>query len=167
MWPPRPLSRFIVSVGTAAEECDAHDVANVAVVLLVLLLAFYVASVIRRRVHGLVPQRGIGTAADLGALADKPRVRVSEVTRTGTDRVHVVLTPEPGPTDGDRVATASDLDLMVVLRDEDFGFELLHEWRRSGKSLAIVFPPESQIVRLRSIDDLQPLTLRRVDPSVG
>ena len=29
--------------------------------------------------------------------------------------------------------------------------------------LAIVMPPDSRIVRLRSIDDLQPLTLRRVD----
>ncbi len=134
---------------------------NVAVVLLVLLLAFYVSSVIRRRVHGLVPKRGIGIASDLGTLADTPRVRVSEVTRTGPDRVHLVLTPD------DREAISSDLDLLVVLREEDFGFGLLHEWLHSGTPVAIVIPPESQIVRLRSVDDLQPLTLRRVDHSSG
>jgi hypothetical protein len=140
-------------------------VANVAVVLLVLLVALYVSAVIRRKGHGLVPRRGTGVASDLGTLADKPRVRVSEVTRTGPDRVHVVLTPAPNPTGGDRVETSSDLVFVVSLREDESGNELLNEWWRTGKALAIVVPPGSQLVRLRSIDDLQPLTLRKVaDP---
>jgi len=144
-------------------ECDAQAVANIAVVLFVLLLALYISSVIRRESHGLVPKRGTGVASDLGTLADKPRVRVSEVTRTGPDRVHVVLTPASDPIDGDRIETSADLALAVSLPEEESGNELLEEWRRSGKALAIVFPPNSRLVRLRSIDDLQPLTLRRVD----
>jgi hypothetical protein len=49
------------------------------------------------------------------------------------------------------------------LNEDDFGFGLLREWQRAGTAVAIVMPPDSHIVRLRSVDDLQPLTLRRVD----
>jgi hypothetical protein len=108
-----------------------------------------------RRRQGLVAQRGTSIGADLGALADQARVRVRSVMKEGPDRVRVVLTPEADP--------ETDLDLVVLLREDEFGFELLHEWKRSERSIAIVMPPDSRIVRLRSIDDLQPLTLRRVD----
>jgi hypothetical protein len=138
-------------------------VANIALIILVLVLAFYVISVVRRRQHGLVARRGMSIGADLGTLSDQPRVRVRAVTRTGPDRVHVVLSPEPGPVDGTKPGLASELDLDVSMREDEFGFELLHEWKRSERSIAIVMPPGSHIVRLRSIDDLQPLTLRRVD----
>jgi hypothetical protein len=138
-------------------------VANIALLIVVVVLAFYVVSVVRRRQHGLVARRGMSIGADLGALSDQPRVRIRAVTRTGPDRVHVVLSPEPGPVDGAKPRPPSDLDLDVSLREDEFGFELLHEWKRSERSIAIVIPPGSHIVRLRSIDDLQPLTLRRVD----
>jgi hypothetical protein len=64
---------------------------------------------------------------------------------------------DPGPT------APSDLDFLVSLRDEDFGSDLLEEWRRSDSSIAIVIPPNSHLVRLRSVDSLQHLTLRRVE----
>ena len=51
----------------------------------------------------------------------------------------------------------------MSLGADDSGFDLLHEWRRSASPLAIVIPPGSRLVRLRSIDSLQPLTLRRLD----
>lgn len=102
--------------------------------------------------------------ADLRAMADQPRVRVRAVTKEGPDHVHLVLAPERPDDDRSGLVPATDLDLIVALREGDFGFELLHEWHRSGSSLAIVVPPGSRIVRLRSIDDLQPLTLRRADP---
>jgi hypothetical protein len=135
-------------------------VANVALVLLLLLLVWYIISFLRRR--GIVARRGLSIGADLGMLADTPRVRVRAVTKAGPDRVRLVLSPEPSPVEGSGLTTSSDLDLVVYLREEEFGFGLLHEWKRAESSIAIVIPPNSPLVRLRSVDDLQPLTLRRV-----
>ena len=97
---------------------------------------------------------GSSIGADLGALADQPRVQVVSVTQLGPERARLVLRPE---------LEGADLDLVVVLREGELGFELLHDWNRDGSLLAIVIPPGSRLVRLRSIDDLQPLTLRRAD----
>ena len=132
---------------------NARTVANVVLVLLVVLLALSVVSFLRRRRRGIVAERGTSIGADLATLADQPRVRVRSVTQAGPDRVRVILTPDAGP----------DLDLHVLLRDDEFGFQLLHEWKRSECAVAMVIPPDSRLVRLRSIDDLQPVTLRRVD----
>ncbi|MFI5040616.1 MAG: hypothetical protein ACHQNA_01995 [Acidimicrobiales bacterium] len=132
-----------------------------ALVFILLVMGWFVLLVIRRRGRGIVAQRGVGVGADLGTLADKPRVRVRQVTRAGPDRVRLVLAAEPGA--GGPGHDPSDLDLVVLLREDEFGSELLEEWERSGRVLALVMPPGSRIVRLRSIDDLQPLTLRRVD----
>jgi hypothetical protein len=137
-------------------------VANVATVLVLLLLIWGVVAILRRS-HGVVARRGLSVGADLGSLADKPRVRVRAVTKAGPDRVRLILTPEPGPADGPGHTTSPDLEFVVFLREEQSGFELLNEWKRSEGSLAIVLPPDSRLVRLRSIDGLQPLTLRRVD----
>jgi hypothetical protein len=138
-------------------------VANVLLVLVVVLVSWFMVSTVRRRRRGIVAERGTSIGADLGTLADQPRVRVRAVTKAGPDRVRLVLTPETGPVDSPEEKTLVDLDLVVYLRDEEIGFELLQEWKRLESSLAIVMPPDSRIVRLRSIDDLQPLTLRRVD----
>jgi hypothetical protein len=138
-------------------------VANIALVILVLVVAWYVISFVRRRQRGLVARRGMSIGADLGTLSDQPRVRVRAVTRAGPDRTHVVLTPESDPDDGPPSTPPSDLDLVVLLKEEEFGFELLNQWKRLDKAVAIVMPPGTRIVRLRSIDDLQPLTLRRAD----
>jgi len=135
-------------------------VGNVALVLIGLLVVWLVVGVLRKR-SGIVARRGLSIGADLAAMADQPRVRVQAVRIEGPDRVRLVLTPEAGPDDGQGLATSSDLDLVVSLHQDDFGFELLRKWKRSESSLAIVMPPNSRIVRLRSIDDLQPLTLRR------
>lgn len=135
--------------------------ANVALVALVLLLIFFVVSFLRRRGYGIVARRGLSIGADLGALGDAPRVRVRAVVTEAADRVHLVLTPETGP--DSELPPSPDLHFTVALNDEEFGFRLLHEWKRSQSSLAIVMPPDSRIVRLRSVDDLQPLSLRRVD----
>jgi hypothetical protein len=137
-------------------------VANIVVVLAALLVVWYVVSIVRRHRRGIVAERGTSIGADLCALGDQPRVRVRAVTQSGPDRVHIVLTPETGP-GGPAFEDPPDLGLSVSLREEQFGFDLLHEWERSAKSLAIVVPPGSRIVRLRALDDLQPLTLRCVD----
>jgi hypothetical protein len=131
----------------------AFAVASVVLIVVVLLLAWWVWSIVRRHRVTLIPRRGMSVGADLGVLEAQERVHVRSVRQEGPDRVHLVLAPEAG---GD------DLDMVVFLREDEFGFDLLHEWRRSGASIAIVIPPGSRIVRLRSVDDLQPLTLSRV-----
>jgi hypothetical protein len=133
-------------------------VANVVLVLVVLAFIWVAVATVRRRRHGLVAERGMSIGADLGALSDQPRVRVQSVIQQGPDRVRVVLMPDdsrPG------AVSPKDLDLTVMLGEDDFGFEMLHKWKRSQDVLAVVVPPDSRLVRLRSVDDLQPLTLRR------
>jgi hypothetical protein len=129
-------------------------VANLVLILVVVLVTWYVVSFVRRRRHGLVAERGLSIGADLGMLGDAPRVRVAAVTQAGPERVRLALAREGGD---------EDLDLLVSLSADDFGFGLLRDWQRSQAALAIVMPPDSRIVRLRSVDDLQPLTLRRVE----
>jgi hypothetical protein len=126
----------------------------VLLVLLALMVGFLV-SVIQRRRRSLVGQRGMSIGADLGALSDQPRVRVADLEAIGPDSARLVLSPEP--------ATVEDRVFVVSLKEGDSSYRLLEEWRRSGSSLAIVIPPGSRLVRLRSIDNLQPLTLRRLD----
>jgi len=128
-------------------------VGSVVLVLVVVLVVWAVVSFVRSRRHGLEAKRGLSIGADLGMLGDAPTVAVRAVTGAGPQRVRLVLAPESGP----------ELDFVVSLSEDDFGFELLRTWQRAGSTLAIVMPPGSHIVRLRSVDDLQPLTLRRID----
>jgi hypothetical protein len=135
-------------------------VANVVLVLVVIVVVLSIGLLINRRRHGIVAERGISIGADLGAMRDQPRMRVRSVTTAAPERVRVVLTPDSDP--GDTEPTA-DLEFVVTLRDDDFGLGLLQQWQRTGASLAFVMPEGSHLVRLRSIDDLQPITLRRVE----
>ena len=135
--------------------------ANVLIVLLVVVVGVAAWSLLQRRRASVLPRRGSSVGADLGALSDQPRVRVEAVAALRAGRTRVILTPVAG-TDSERLAPG-DLDLVVLLREDEFGFGLLGGWQRSGSPLAIVIPPGSRLVRLRSIDDLQPLTLRRAD----
>jgi hypothetical protein len=129
-------------------------VANIAVVVVIALVVAAVVYRLRRHGDGIVARRGMSIGADLGAMGDRPRVRVRAVTPAGADRVRLLLAPE---------AVAAEMDLVVALGEDEFGFDLLQRWQRSQCLLAIVIPPDSHLVRLRSIDDLQHLTLRRAD----
>jgi hypothetical protein len=133
--------------------------ANVVVLLAVALLAVLAISFVQRRRHSFVPRRGISIGADLGAMSDQPRVRVQEVALIGPDRIRLLLTPDRD--DETDPTTRSDLEAIVSVGDDQL--ELLRHWQQSASPLAIVIPPESRLIRLRSIEDLQPLTLRRVD----
>ncbi len=135
-------------------------VANAVLLFAAVLLPWYVVSYIRRHRRGIVAERGMSIGADLGALSDQARVRVDSVTSIGPDRIRVVLVPAPRPDDGAPRAP-EDLDLVVLMAPDDFGLQLLRDWMHSQVTLAIVVPPGSRLVRLRSIEDLQPLTLRR------
>jgi hypothetical protein len=131
-------------------------VSNVVLVVVVAAVSWLMVAVVRRRRHGLVAERGTSIGADLGAMTDQPRVRVRSMTKAGPDRVRLVLTPE-----GTEIVGA-DVDLLVFLRDEEVGFELLQDWEDRQTPLAMVMLPGNELLRLRSIDDLQPLTLRCV-----
>ncbi len=137
--------------------------AGVVLVLVILLLAGLAVSFVRRRHGTLVAKRGMSIGADLGTMSDQPRVHVTKVAITGPDRVRVLLAPESPQPDNPRRISPSDLDLVVSLEEGELGLDLLREWQRSACPLAIVVPPGSRLVRLRSIEDLQPLTLRRLD----
>ncbi|MDQ6616007.1 MAG: hypothetical protein M3083_15030 [Actinomycetota bacterium] len=126
-------------------------------------MACTVAFILRRRGGSIVAKRGISIGADLGTLADTPTVSVRAVTKTGPDRVRLVLSSDVGASDGPVTAAPSDLNFDVFLREDEFGFDLLNEWQRSESPVALVIPPGSRLVRLRSTGDLQHLTLRRVD----
>jgi hypothetical protein len=97
-------------------------VANVALVLLVVLFSWYLGSIVRRRGRGIVARRGTGVGADLGALADQPRVRVRAVTKTGPDKVRLVLSPEPDPSAAPAVARMETL--RELARDGDAARQL-------------------------------------------
>jgi hypothetical protein len=128
-------------------------VASVVLVIVVIGVVWIVVAFVRSRRYGLEAKRGLSIGADLGQLADTPKVTVRTVTTAGTGTVRLVLAAE----------SEADIDVIVSLNEDDFGFGLLREWQRAGTAVAIVMPPDSHIVRLRSVDDLQPLTLRRVD----
>lgn len=127
--------------------------ASVVVIVVVALGVGLAVSFVRSRRHGLEAKRGLSIGADLGMLGDTPTVTVQAVTIAGPDKVRLVLSRDDG----------TNLDLAVSLHEDDFGYGLLRDWQRDGTSVAIVMPAGSHIVRLRSVDDLQPITLRRVD----
>jgi hypothetical protein len=128
-------------------------VGSVIVILVVIVGTWLMVSFVRSRRHGLEAKRGLSIGADLGKLADTPTVTVQAVSVADEGKVRVAFEQGDG----------TDLDLVVSLKPDDFGYELLRQWQRAGSKVAIVMPPDSRIVRLRSVDDLQPLTLRRVD----
>ena len=133
-------------------------------VVLGALVLFGAAVVwVNRHRRSFVPQRGTSVGADVGALSDKPRVRVRAVTPVGADRFHLVLDADPDDVEGAARTDPADLDLVIFLHEGEVGLEILQEWMRSQVLLGMVIPPHSRLVRLRSIDDLQPLTLRRDD----
>lgn len=130
-----------------------------AVILVLLVLVVYAAVTGIRRSRTIVAKRGLSIGADLGTLSDRPRVVVREVTPTEPGCVHLVLAPEGSSAGSDAWA---ELDFVVSLREEEFGYQLLREWQQAGSVVAVVLPG-NRLVRLRSVDSLQPLTLSRVD----
>jgi hypothetical protein len=138
-------------------------VANVVIVVLLVLLVGSLVYRLRYHGTGIVARRGLSIGADLAGLGDAPRVRVITVSQVGPDRVRVVLAPDSAASAGPEPPGVSDLDVVVQLDEDEFGFGLLQEWRDSESWLGLVIPPGSRLLRLRSIDDLQHLTLRRID----
>jgi len=101
----------------------------------------------------------MGVRADLERMRDAPRATVVELRATGDRTARLVLRPVTvNGTSGD-----ADLEFTVEVGVSDPGWDMLRGWRDEGSVLAVVMPPESSLLRLRGLDDLQPLTLRRLD----
>jgi hypothetical protein len=131
------------------------------VVVAVVAATFIILAWVRRNRITMVPKRGLSIGADLGSLADKPRVRVQAVSRLDHERVHVALALLDAP-EGSAPVPTLELGFTVALGPDEFAFGILQEWVRTGEPLGVVMPAGSTIVRLRSIGDLQPITLKRM-----
>jgi hypothetical protein len=132
------------------------------VLLLIGVITGLFVSFLRKR-GGIVSVRGMSSGADAALLSDQRRVRIVAVSDAGPDRLRVVLAAANGGSSELTAPDAPDLDVIVALGPSDFGFGLVDGWARAGTVLALVMPERSRIIRLRSLDDQQPVTLRRVD----
>jgi len=131
------------------------------IVACALIIGYVLRAIWHRRLQ-LITARGTGVRADLGALRDVPRARVSELQMEGPDVARIVLVAIG--TDGDGTgAVPVENEMLVGLREGEPGFAILRDWLEHRSVLGVVMPPETRIIRLRGLDDLQPLTLRRVD----
>ena len=138
-----------------------------------------IAITIYRRRASLIPQRGMGVRADLERLREVPRVTVSALTPTGPESARLQLVAASNGehdvsngVDGALVvdpagddASTLGLEFLVALNETDPGWPLLHEWIERQCVLGFVIPPDSHVLRLRCLEDLQPLTLRCLDRS--
>ena len=113
----------------------------------------------------------MGVRADLERLKEVPRVRVGELTMTGPDAARLVLVAVDAeeaegsePVAGNGTDPAVGLEFEIEMNEGEPGYPLLQEWIRRRSVLGVVLPPDSRLIRLRSLDDLQPLTLRRLGP---
>jgi hypothetical protein len=142
-------------------EREDRRITGIITLLIVLLVAWSIASAIWRRRTSLVSMRGYGVRADVERLHDVPRVRVSDLTMTGRDVARLTLAAVSAD-DGDASeSSAVEIVVLVAISESESGFSLLREWLERQSVLGVVMP--TRIIRLRSLDDLRPLTLRRVD----
>jgi len=108
----------------------------------------------------MVGARGFGTSADIGRLHDVPRVRVGELSMTGPESARLVLVPA---SDAGGHAADAEAEYLVAIDADEPAFGILQDWQAKQQVLGAVVPNGSRILRLRALDDLQPLTLRRLD----
>jgi len=153
--------------------CEAGRITT-ALFLIVLVLANIVVirAVLRRRSR-LVGQRGLGTGADVGRLRnDVPRVRIQSLVVVGPSRARLRFDPVSDSPLGDATvgdapeegpaAAGSEVEYLIEIDERASGFRILHDWLEHRSVLGIVMPSGTPLIRLRGIDDLQPLTLRRL-----
>jgi hypothetical protein len=123
----------------------------------------FVASEIWRRRARLFSRQYMGMHADVERLYELPRVCVTGLTMTGRDAARLALSPKHANDHTDHALAMVEGDYLVALHESDSEFELLRGWLEHQNVLGVVVPPESRIIRLRCLEDLQPLTLRRLD----
>jgi len=121
-----------------------------------------VLTLILRHRSAIVPVRGMSTTADVGRLRDMPRVVVRDLTLTDADVARLTLesAADSHPAES---PSAPESEYLVALNAGDPEYHVLIDWVAHRSVLGIVLPPGSRLLRLRNVDDLQPITLRRVD----
>jgi hypothetical protein len=133
-------------------------------VILLLVANYYAVRTVWRHRDRITPLRGFGTAADIGRLRyDVPRVQVQELTVVGPDETRLAVRPVADPDDVGSGSDEAGLEFRVAMNERDPGYQILQDWLTDETVLGIVLPAESRLIRLRSIEGLQPLTLRRLD----
>ena len=135
---------------------------SLVVVIGFLVLVWLVVRTLLRHRSSLFSVRGYGVRADIGRMQDAPRVRIQGLATVGHDRTRIAFVPSDDSRTGEPDGPVDDV-FVVELGEHDASYELLRRWFNQRADLAIVIPPGSRIIRLRSISDLQPLTLRRID----
>jgi hypothetical protein len=135
--------------------------------------AVVIAITIWRRRAQLVSTRGMGVRADLMRLNEVPRVRVTDLTMTGPDSAHLALVTAPvngedgaEPPEPTHDESSIGLEFSIEMNESEPGWALLREWMERQCVLGCVIPPDSRLIRLRCLEDLQPLTLRRSGPRI-
>jgi hypothetical protein len=83
------------------------------------------------------------------------------VSITGPDIARLGLVPARAEDQTDFITG----NISVALNASDPEYALLCEWLEKGSDLGVVIPDGGQLIRLRNLEDLQPLTLRRIDSS--
>jgi hypothetical protein len=139
---------------------ETRAISLIILILAMALLTWVAIAAILRRRSQIVSVRGMGTTADIGRLHDMPRVQVRDLTVTGPDSARLVVAATG---DDDGAGAGAESEFLIAINEGDPGFGLLHEWIDQASVLGIVVPPDSRLLRLRCLADLQPLTLRRLD----
>lgn len=136
-----------------------------------VVAAAVIAITIWRRRAQLVSVRGMGVRADLTRLHEVPRVRVTELTMTGPNAAHLALVTATASGEDDTESEEMTyeegpigLEFSIEMNESEPGWGLLREWMQHQSVLGCVVPPDSRLIRLRCLEDLQPLTLRRLEP---
>jgi hypothetical protein len=128
---------------------------------LLCVLVLVTRFLIRHRAS-LISARGFGVGADIGRLHDVPRVRVRTLTAMGDHRAQLVVVAAPGE-EPEPVNDPLEVTFVVELDANDRSYAQLREWLDGQTDLGIVVPEDTRIIRLRSIVDMQPLTLRLLE----
>jgi hypothetical protein len=119
-------------------------------------------AVLRHRAQ-VISVRGMSTTADVGRLHDMPRVQARDLTMMGPDSAYLTVMTTANPEGANPDPVGTEAEFLIAINEGDPGFAQLHEWIERQSILGIVVPPASRLLRLRCVDDLQPLTLRRLD----
>lgn len=143
-------------------SCEDRGITGWIVFVVWLLMVWFVGRAIWQRRSQLVGARGVGVGADIGHLHDVPRVHVDDLTMIGPEVARLALTPATSPDPGSTEKAPGGV-FLISMSLQDPGFAILQDWLERRSTLGLVMPPDSSIIRLRSLDDLQPITLRRVD----
>lgn len=132
-------------------------------ILVIAGLTWLLWSAILRHREQVISVRGMSTTADVGRLHDMPRVQARDLTMMGPDSAYLTVMTTANPEGANPDPVGTEAEFLIAINESDPGFAIIQDWIERQSILGMVVPPASRLLRLRSVDDLQPLTLRRLD----